>query len=769
MAVKQAKIKTIATECEACRKLPDVYIGALGNSGFINMVREIFQNSCDCIAKGYTDDMNIILSYDENTHMVINEDNGPGIQMNDLVTVFSKLHSSSNYDKKEGSGQYSAGKNGMGATITNFLSKTFTVESYLIDGTAGKVEFKEGVITSKGLQKLSNKKCKHGLKTIFEPSSIMGEITVGVDEIRDLIWKIIHLCPIGTTCTYNSINKHGDMMSEKIVNKNGLYEIYDSISPNKNRLINPLYYIEDNGTMKVEVLFGYDLSMQETIVVNFANMCPTEGRSHVQGYTDALALYFRNYMNKIYLSGNKKLSVTSLDILTGLRAVVNVYLLKPSFTGQSKNILDTPEMVPFMKNATKNFLENWANTNPSDLSKLAKYFKDVCTIRSKQDDQRIKITSNYKASVISGLPSKLKAPNKWGSNTEIFIVEGDSAASGIENNRDKSFQGVFPIRGKMPNAFTTPRKKYLENEEVSGILHICGYKEFNKKLDPNQFRLDKLIIATDADADGAHIRQLFLGLPLLYMPEVVEMGKIYATEPPLFGVNLGKDNMIFFTDRKDYLAYVRDSFVKNNVIKSCASGTRYKSDTILKLILENDGYLEEMNKIAMDASLDPILLEALLYNYGLSKVKYKNAIKKLYPFINVEFDRSSIIIDGTANNGVRSVVINNEFLAECANVIAMINNSERYYNVNGHIYTLYQLLDLFRNSEPKNITRYKGLGEMPPRLLGKYVIIPGNGRILRRYTTQSIKEDIDFIQHVQSDKGIFIRNLSGKITKDDIL
>ena len=186
---KQKDIKILDSEVDAVRKLPDVYIGALGNHGFLNMFREIVQNSLDEIMKGNTLDYNIIVSFDSRNKTVIVEDFGQGIVLDKLVPVFTVLHSSSNYDKVEGSGDYSSGKNGMGGTITNFLSKFFIVESYRMDGTAKKVEFNEG-----RLVKESNIKCpkgKHGLVVTFAPSDMMGDITINDKDLFNLMTLII--------------------------------------------------------------------------------------------------------------------------------------------------------------------------------------------------------------------------------------------------------------------------------------------------------------------------------------------------------------------------------------------------------------------------------------------------------------------------------------------------------------------------------------------------------------------------------------------------
>lgn len=336
---KQDKIEFLEDSVEAVRTLPDVYIGALGNHGFKNMYREILQNCLDEIIKGNTLNKNVIVSYDERTHMCIIEDNGQGIELSVLAKVFSVLHSSSNYNKVEGSGRYSSGKNGMGATITNFLSKIFIVESYRPDGTAGKVEFEEGKLTSKGFQKIKPLKGKeHGLITTFVPSDMMGEITVTVQEIYDITWKIVHLCKVGTTVTFNSINSLGQKNKSIIQNKNGVFDMMGLICDKT--VINPIYFTQDNGSMKVEVLLTYDImNMDDPNILGFANMCPTDGGTHIDGFLDGVVKYFRDYMNKIYLANNKKLNVNVQDIRTGLRAVVSVFHIKPLFTGRLCPIL----------------------------------------------------------------------------------------------------------------------------------------------------------------------------------------------------------------------------------------------------------------------------------------------------------------------------------------------------------------------------------------------------------------------------------------------
>ena len=761
---KQKEIKVIDDQVDAVRKLPDVYIGALGNHGYLNMYREILQNSLDEIIKGNTLDKNIIVSFDARNHTCIIEDNGQGIDLNMLAPVFSVLHSSSNYDKVDGSGDYSSGKNGMGATITNFLSKFFVVESYRMDGTAAKVEFNEGRLSSKGTQKIKCPNGKHGLITSFAPSDMMGNITIDDVEIEKLTWLLCHLCRVGTRIVYNAINTLGQKRSVILENRNGIYDLMHGIC--EKPVFEPIYFTEDNGTMKVEVLLSYDVSnMDDPNILGFANMCPTNGGTHIDGCLDGIVKYFRDYMNKIYLANNKKLQVNAQDIRTGLRAVISVFHIKPMFTGQSKEIFSKEDMKPFIASATMKALEQWAANNPGDLQRISKYLKEVCEIRVKSDNEKIKMSDKYTSSVVSGLPAKYKKPHS-NKNFEVWIAEGDSAVSGMENNRDKATQGCFPIRGKIINAFTTPTKRYFENEEVAGLFKIFGYNGYSKTFDPDKFRPEKVVIATDADADGKHIECLLFGLFLRYLPFVIEQGKLYVANPPLYGIPLAKGKMKFFADNIEYIEYVQSTFCKENVITDL-KGKTYTKKEITKILYNNMDYLKFMQQICNRYAIDPYLLEFILYNKNFDFKKFKSTIEKMFKFVTVTNENGIIMIRGLVNSAYQTIFCGDRLFNDCAPLIDMINRSEDYYKINGKKCSLYELMLLFNSFEPKNITRYKGLGEMPSKMLGVSTVIPGMGRTLKQYTITDVKKELKLITELQNDKSAFTKGI--KVRKEDII
>ncbi len=728
------------------------------------MFREILQNSLDEIVKGNTLDKNIIVSYDARSHTVIIEDNGQGIDLNMLVKVFSVLHSSSNYDKVAGSGDFSSGKNGMGATITNFLSKFFVVESYRMDGTAARVSFEEGYITSKGLEPIKCPKDKHGLITTFEPSDIMGIIDIDDVQIENLIRQLCLLSAIGTRITYNAITPNGMKRRSIIENKHGIFEMLGGIC--EKALFEPIYYSTTNGTMQVECLFTYDIkNMDDPEILSFANMCPTIGGTHVDGFLDGLIKYFREYMNKIYLAGNKKLSVTATDIRTGLRAIVSIKHLYPLFSGQSKEFFSEASMKPYATETTIAAIDEWTKKYPSDLQKLGKYLKEVCELRMKQDNEKIKISDKYTASVITGMPAKYKKPNGKGP-FELWITEGDSACSCMENNRLKESQALFPIRGKIINALTTPTKRFFENEEVAGLTKIFGYASYQKYFEPEKFRPEKVVIATDADADGSHITSLLLMMFLKYFPFVINERKLYIANPPLYGISLGKGKMKFFADNIEYVEYVQSVFCKDNQISDSKNRALSKSQ-IVKLLYSNMDYLKYITHVSNTYAIDPKFLEFLLYNKDLPFAKFKSTVEKAYRYTTVTKENGIIMIHGLVGSLYQTVFFNDRLINECKPILDLIERSDKYYYVNNKLSTLYDIMYEFSNAEPNNLTRYKGLGEMPPKLLGESTVIPGMGRTLKQYTTDDIKRELKYITTLQSDKSVFVQGV--KVRKDDII
>lgn len=488
-------IKTINVFSVAVRQNPGQFIGYLRNKGFKNMYREIYQNAIDELIKDSSPCNEVKVFFDERDNSVMVEDNGRGIPHNEIIRIYTSEHTSSNYTKKKG--EYSSGLHGVGGKVVNALSSIFTVDSYVL-GEARHVEFYKGLPWKKGEQIIPNKDNKQGTVVMFKPDyEIMGEINVSWEEIYDLTAKILMLTKRGSKVIFKAIDKRGKLHEETIINEDGI--ITDLIKKTSKPLIAPVYIANDNGTMKAEIAFTYDSEdLNGENITTFSNFCPTIGGKHLDGFIDGLCTYWRKYMNSVYLANSKKkITVNANDIKQGLKAVISVAHIKPIFSGQAKDILDNDDMYFFCKDLVVNAMDNWLKTNQNEVKKLCELFKDSAEVRLNSEKEKVKLSSKYNTSKLTGMPAKFVKPEKPKKGAELIIVEGDSAMGPLRNNRDNDIQGLFPIRGKVPNAFNTSREKFLANEEIASMITIfgCGY---GKNCDISKLRWKKIIIGTDA-------------------------------------------------------------------------------------------------------------------------------------------------------------------------------------------------------------------------------------------------------------------------------
>lgn len=437
-------IKTIDVFSKAVRQNPGQFIGYLRNKGFKNMYREIYQNAIDELIKAASPCDEVKVLFDERDNSVIVEDNGRGIPHGEIIRIFTSEHTSSNYTKEKG--EYSSGLHGVGSKVVNALSSIFTVDSYIL-GEARHVEFIKGLPWDKGEQVIPNKNNKQGTVISFKPDyEIMGEINVTWEEIYELTVKILMLTNRGSKVIFKAIDKRGKLHEEVIINEDGI--ITDLIKKTAKPLITPIYMNMDNGTMKAEIAFTYDSeNLDDENITTFSNFCPTIGGKHLDGFIDGVCDYWRKYMNNVYLANSKKkITVTKQDIKQGLRAVVSVAHIKPIFSGQAKDILDNDDMYYFCRDLVSSTMDNWLKTNQNEVKKLCEYFKDSAEVRLNSEKEKVKLSTKYSTSKLTGMPAKFVKPEKPRKGAELIIVEGDSALGSIRDSRDKEIQGLFPIK-----------------------------------------------------------------------------------------------------------------------------------------------------------------------------------------------------------------------------------------------------------------------------------------------------------------------------------
>lgn len=484
---------------EGVRTLPGFYIGATGNIGWLACIREIFQNAIDEMKRPYSPCHYIKIVFDERNQQAIIEDTGRGIPLGKIIEIYTSERMSSNYHKKAGD-SYTSGTHGVGSGVALALSKYFSVSSYVL-GKAHQVQFDSGIPRNDIEEKIPCPEGRQGTTVIMTPDlDIMGNVNLTCKEVFDMVFKIFTLINIGDRIDFIGIDSKGNKcIEEEMINKDGI--VTDLIVKTQSPLIPPIQFQDDNGTMMCEIAFTYDASdlSGEEDITSFGNFTNTTDGTHVQGFLSGICIYFKNYMNKIYLGEKSKITITNIDVRTGLKAVVNAAHINPIFKGQFKGVLSNDDIEPYIRNFTIKSLENWAKLRPGDLQKIAKFLKDVAELRMKSDTDKVKLSSKYETNVLTGRPKGF-VPASGKKELELVIVEGKSALGSTKNSRDYLRQAIFPIRGKLPNAYTTSKTKFLSNQEVAAIISLVG-GGYGKNFDITKVRWEKIILLADADPD----------------------------------------------------------------------------------------------------------------------------------------------------------------------------------------------------------------------------------------------------------------------------
>lgn len=761
------QIQTIASFVEAIRKTIGMYAGRRGNRGFKNIIREVFQNSIDELIKTSSPCDWIRVYYSELDHCVTVEDNGRGIPFDNIIRVFTQQHTSSNYSKNPG--EFSSGMNGVGAKVSNALSSRFIVESYVL-GEGRRVEFEDGKPWDKGELKLKEISRPQGTSITFWPSyECLGELTLTAEEVFSMIKVILSLTPIGSTVIFDYTRKDGSEHHETIVNEDGI--ITDLILKTATPIIKPVILKRDvlGEQMRAELAFTFDFaSFGGEDVTSFANFCPTESGTHVDGLVDGVVTFFRNYMNKIYLVNNNKVTVNATDIKSGLKAVIAVAHIDPIFSGQAKEVLNNEDMAVFVKTLVMDGLNDWIKQNPNDLQKLCKYFKDLAEVRLKGENERVNIQKNY-AKRANGDPAKFVRSLK--TKTELIIVEGDSALGTTRNGVNKDCQAIFPIRGKLPNALETTKAKFLGNEEVSALIQIItnGSMKVGKSFNIDDCPWEYIIFCADADPDGCHIDSLLLYFIMMYMPALITAGRVYRAVPPLYSATVGK-NKLYFTNNVDLTIYVQNAFIKDNTLCTM-DGRKLTKNEITDIFVTLDKYIYFMDRLAMNFALNPTVLEFFLFNLDKDFKTLKSLAKKEYKFL--EHIAPFELVNGCPtgrwlhDGRIQNLHLSPLLVNQCADIIEMINKVKyKYYLLNDEKVSLYTLMQSFETKKPKNIKRNKGLGEMNTKELAESTLLPTSNRALIRYTMEEAQEQIERIRYMNSNKATLLKNV--KIRAEDL-
>ena len=541
---------------EAVRKRPGMYIGSTDKRGLHHLIWEIVDNSIDEVLNGYGKKIKIILHKDKSVSV---SDEGRGVPvgmhasgMSTPEVIYTVLHAGGKF---ENSGyKVSGGLHGVGASVVNALSKWMEV-TINRDGYTYYIRFENGGKVKIPLKKLE-KTSKTGTTVKFLPdtqifSTIQFSFTTVCERMQESAFLLKGL-------TVEVIDEEDDK-HETFCYENGLKSFVEYLNDGKPELHKVVHFESVKDGINVEVAFQYTDTYQDNLI-SFANNVKTiDGGTHEVGFKTALTKVFNDYAkNNGYLK-NKDKNLEGSDTREGLTAIISLQIPENllQFEGQTKSKLGTPQARTITESIVTEklqfFLEENKSVATSILDKMVKSKMVREAARRARDEARNGKSKNKKEHALSGklTPAQTKNPNK----NELFLVEGDSAGGSAKQGRDRKFQAILPLRGKVLNCEKTKLEEILKNEEINTIIHTVG-AGVGSDFDINDANYDKIIIMTDADVDGAHIQILLLTFFYRYMKPLIEKGKLYIAMPPLYKLFSGKVVYYAWTDeeRKEILS-----------------------------------------------------------------------------------------------------------------------------------------------------------------------------------------------------------------------
>ena len=545
---------------EAVRKRPAMYIGDIGEKGLHHLVYEVVDNSIDEALAGYCTDIEVTINEDGSVSV---RDNGRGIPTDyhekegrsALEVVLTVLHAGGKFDK--GSYKVSGGLHGVGVSCVNALSTLLIAEVHR-DGKIYRETFSKGVPTSK--LEIVGECSDRGTTITFKPD---GEIFTHTTEykyeilsnrLRELAFlnKGIQL-----TITDKRVkDEQGGYLSETFHSKDGLKEFVQYLDATRGEpIIESIIYLdtEKNG-VPVEVAMQYNDSFSENVHSYVNNINTIEGGTHLTGFRRALTRTLKKYADDSGMLAKLKFDISGDDFRGGLTAVISVKVAEPQFEGQTKTKLGNDEVAASVDQAVSEALANYLEENPKDAKAIVG--KVVLAAQARHAARKAREAVQRKTPLSgAGLPGKLAdCSSRDRSIAEIFFVEGDSAGGTAKQGRDRNFQAIMPLRGKILNVEKAQEHKMWENEEIKNMFQALGVtigtEEDSKALNLEKLRYDKIIIMTDADVDGSHIATLMLTFFFRKMKELIENGHVYIATPPLYLVKKGKQERYCWTEEE---------------------------------------------------------------------------------------------------------------------------------------------------------------------------------------------------------------------------
>lgn len=561
---------------EAVRMRPGMYIGSTAKEGLHHLVWEIVDNSIDEALAGFATHIQVFIEADNSITVV---DNGRGIPVDiqaktgrpAVETVFTVLHAGGKF----GGGGYkvSGGLHGVGSSVVNALSTQLDVRVYK-NGQIHYQEFKRGAVVA-DLEVIGTTDVT-GTTVHFTPDSEIFTETTEFDY-KVLAKRIQELAFLNRGLKISITDKRSGMEQEEHFHYEGGIGSYVEFLNDKKEVIfdTPIYTDGELEGIAVEVAMQYTTSYHE-VVMSFANNIHThEGGTHEQGFRTALTRVINDYAKKNKILKENDDNLTGEDVREGLTAVISVKHPNPQFEGQTKTKLGNSEVVKITNRLFSEAFQRFLLENPQVARKIVE--KGILASKARIAAKRAREVTRKKSGLeISNLPGKLAdCSSNDASQNELFIVEGDSAGGSAKSGRNREFQAILPIRGKILNVEKATMDKILANEEIRSLFTAMG-TGFGADFDVSKARYQKLVIMTDADVDGAHIRTLLLTLIYRFMRPVLEAGYVYIAQPPIYGVKVGSEIKEYIQPGIEQEEQLKTALEKYSVGRSKPTVQRYK-------------------------------------------------------------------------------------------------------------------------------------------------------------------------------------------------
>lgn len=733
---------------EAVRKRPGMYIGSTGPAGLHHLVYEVVDNSVDEALAGYCDTVKVILHTDGTCSV---EDNGRGIPtdihpkegVSAAEVVLTKLHAGGKFDKD--SYKFSGGLHGVGVSVVNALSKELYLTIYK-DGKIHEQFYKKG--KPQGPLKETGDTDKHGTLVRFLPDPEIFTETVEF-SFETLAARLRELAFLNKKLRI-SIQDESTNKFHEFYFEGGIVSFVDFINKKKNTLLPEIIHFErEDENYILEIAMQYNDGFDEKLFSFVNNINTHEGGTHVSGFKSALtkisnkkALEF-----KILKAGE---SFSSDDVREGLVCVINIKVPEPQFEGQTKTKLGNSEIKGVVDSYVFAFLDTYFEEHPAAAKAILQKAELARNAREAARKAR-ELTRRKTVLESSILPGKLAdCSSEDPSQTELFIVEGDSAGGSAKQGRDRNYQAILPLKGKILNVEKARIDRALSNDEIKALISAIGCGIGADDFDPDKARYHKIILMTDADVDGSHIRTLLLTFFFRYMQPLIERGYLYIAQPPLYKVKIGKAEQ-YIKDDKAFVEFVT-SWARENLFL-VIDGKKLELEQWQQLLAESKTYEEKLHQVGAHHYITynrchdlVVFMNRCRWNEsdGLEKLieALKVGFKHLQISVRQEISAPDVVFEGPSAGDAPVYIVFKELNKEwevpyeffktkdLAQLIVLLKNvmlvqdnswtmgildKEREVTGKGVLQLLKAISEI---SKPYlHVQRYKGLGEMNPEQL----------------------------------------------------